>query len=264
MTPPFFSIITVTWNAEAAVGATAASLAAQSCDDYEWIVVDGASRDATVEIARQWVVPGRDRLLSEPDSGVYSAMNKGLHLARGQVVQFLNAGDSFADEGVLGRVREAFDDAVDAVYGDTLLHLADGRIVCRQAGPMGARIRRGMPFSHQSLFVRRALHRDHPFDERYRISADFGVIAALYSSGARFRYLPEPLNCNTVEPEALSIRGRRRSAHEDYHVLRRVLGCSRFEAGRVWLTKQARITAVNLLQRLPPGLLPPGIRRRVY
>lgn len=264
---PFFSVITVCRNAAPVLAATAESLRAQDFTDFEWIVVDGASTDDTCDIARRYLNLARDRLLSEPDDGLYFAMNKGLRMARGEVVQFLNAGDSYAAEDVLTRVHEAFTDAVDAVYGDTLLALADGRVVLRRAGDVGVMVRRRMPFSHQSLFVRRTLHLRHPFDESMRIAADYAVIASLHKAGARMLYLPEPLNVNTIEPEAVSFRGRAHSAAEDYHVHRRILGMSRFAATRRYLRKRAMIVATRNLQALPRWVfrrLPKRLRARIY
>ena len=133
MSTPFFSIITVVYNAEDVLEGTARSLMEQSTTDYEWIVVDGASKDATLDIARRFAVEGRDTVVSEPDRGVYDAMNKGLRLAQGEVVQFLNAGDRLANAEVLAHVAAAFGEDVDAVYGDTILELADGRVVTRVA-----------------------------------------------------------------------------------------------------------------------------------
>lgn len=264
---PFFSIITVCWNAAEEIESTARSIASQDCDDLEWIVVDGASTDGTAEIARQHLRVGRDTLLSEPDEGLYFAMNKGLKLARGEVVQFLNAGDSFADASTLTQVRNAFSEEVDLVLGDTLLTLPDGTVTPRRGAFSGPAIRRRMPFSHQSLFVRRALHLAHPFNTDLRVSADYAVIAALYMAGARARHLPVPLNVNTIEPDAVSIKWRVKSAAEDYWLRRNILGMSMFAAGLRFIEKRLRILAVRTLQAAPTfllNLLPLTVRRRIY
>ena len=207
MGAPFFSIVTVCRNAGSDIALTAELLHGQDCRDYEWIVVDGASTDDTCEIARRYLDAGRDTLLSEPDGGIYFAMNKGLRLARGEVVQFLNAGDVFAGPHVLARVREAFGDEVDVVYGDSLFALADGRTVRRVAGDMNVMIYRRMPVCHQALFVRRTVHLQHPFDESLRIASDYASIASMKLAGARVRYLPEALNVNSHEAGPSRFRG---------------------------------------------------------
>lgn len=114
------SIITATWRSEESVGETASSLAAQ---DYpreliEWIVVDGASPDRTIEVIKQSAF-APDKLLSEPDDGIYDALNKGVRLATGDVVAFLHADDFLAAPDALSRVADAFvSSGATAVYGD--------------------------------------------------------------------------------------------------------------------------------------------------
>lgn len=267
MKEPFFSIITVVYNAEKVAGATAASLQNQNFRDFEWIVVDGGSSDATLEVIRPFLIEGRDTVISEPDQGVYDAMNKGLRQARGKVVQFLNAGDRLADENVLDHVAAEFSDNVDAVYGDTILELADGLTMFTSALDLNVNLHRGMPISHQSLFTRREIHLRHPFDLTYRISADYAAIAAMQRAGARTKHLHETLNVNSIEPEAISVAGKARSAAEDFRIHREILGRSSIEASFYYLRKRAIVFAVGLLKCLPLSLydrLPEAIRRRVY
>ncbi|MCB1355153.1 MAG: glycosyltransferase [Maritimibacter sp.] len=267
MSTPFFSIITVVYNAEDVLEGTARSLMEQSTTDYEWIVVDGASKDATLDIARRFAVEGRDTVVSEPDRGVYDAMNKGLRLAQGEVVQFLNAGDRLANAEVLAHVAAAFGEDVDAVYGDTILELADGRVVTRVAFDPQTHIHRRMPISHQSLFTRRALQLQHPFDLSFRIAADYASLAAMVHAGARLAYIAEPLNINTIVPDAISISGKTRSAAEDFAIHRTILERPLAEALVTYLRKRVVILGVSVLQALPAPVfdrLPAKIRKRVY
>ena len=103
---PLFSIITITYNAEQTLPATLASVDAQTFTDYEHLIIDGASTDATCSLAN---APGnmRRHTFSEPDRGLYDAMNKGLARARGEYLLFLNAGDAFSSCGILARYAEA-------------------------------------------------------------------------------------------------------------------------------------------------------------
>ena len=119
---PLVSVITVCRNAGARIDLTAASVAVQNCLDCEWLVIDGASSDDTVYRAEAW--RGRMacpvRIVSEPDQGIYDAMNKGLRLARGRWVHFLNADDVYANPGVLRCVVGLLcvqPEAVLAAYG---------------------------------------------------------------------------------------------------------------------------------------------------
>ena len=91
---PFFSIVTITFNASAELPATLRSVAGQTFSDYEHIIVDGASRDNTIALVRNSGIRGL-RILSEPDKGLYDAMNKGIVAATGRYLIFLNAGDAF-------------------------------------------------------------------------------------------------------------------------------------------------------------------------
>jgi putative colanic acid biosynthesis glycosyltransferase len=267
VTPPFFSIVTVTRNAAAVLAPTAGSLFAQDCDDFEWLVIDGASTDDTVARARAWLRPGRDRLLSAPDRGLYHAMNRGLWLARGQAVAFLNADDRLAGPDVLATVRAAFGPEVDAVYGDSVMLLPDGATRYRRASGMRRLLAGRIPCTHQALFVRRAVHLAHPFDETLRTAADFGVMAGLLRGGARFVHLPVAININTVPADAVSVRGRALSHREYGRVLREVAGLPSWRVAVIGYRRRAKTALTGLLLRLPAGLrrrLPRAIRDRLY
>lgn len=172
-TPPLFSIITVCFNDLENLKRTAGSVLAQSSSDYEWIVVDGASRDGT----REWLEalpPGQARWKSEPDAGIFDAMNKGCNLATGRFLVFMNSGDLFADALVLSRVQEAIAQRPDAVllYGDSLDAPPDGVARLRQARAHSG-YRLGMFAQHQAMFFRaseRRYRRDLP------ITADYAYI----------------------------------------------------------------------------------------
>ena len=103
-----FSVITVTRNSEAVLARAMASLQEQTFADFEWIVVDGASQDGTVAVARRFAAAPL-QLVSESDSGIYDAMNKGVRLARGEYLYFLNSDDTLADPAVLERANEAIE-----------------------------------------------------------------------------------------------------------------------------------------------------------
>jgi glycosyltransferase involved in cell wall biosynthesis len=127
------SIITVTRNAARTIGDCLASVAAQSVRPEHWII-DGASTDGTLEIVRAWT--GHPvQVFSEPDRGIYDAMNKGIERVTGDIIGILNADDTYADPDVLGRVQKALEDAsVDACYGDLVYVKEEGR---RQKAEVG-------------------------------------------------------------------------------------------------------------------------------
>ena len=143
--------------------------------NYEHVVIDGASSDATLELVRRDGVPGA-RILSEPDRGLYDAMNKGLHLARGRYVVFLNAGDAFFAPDTLERYARAARTGADIIYSDTVIVDSDGRITAPRHLSVPERLTagsfaRGMLICHQAFMVRRDIAPD--YDLTYKLSADY-------------------------------------------------------------------------------------------
>ncbi len=173
--PPLFSIITVTYNAANTVGITVESVRNQTFDDFEHLIIDGASSDNTIQIARN---SGDQRLVihSETDKGLYDAMNKGLDMARGQYVLFLNAGDTFHSPQTLEHYAEGAEREADIIYADTVLvdsernvigprHLSAPKVLTR------ASFSQGMLICHQAFMVRRTLA--PKYNLGYRFSADY-------------------------------------------------------------------------------------------
>ena len=177
------SVVTVVRNGAATIGGCLASVAAQT-RAAEHIVVDGASSDRTAQIVREFRPPVA-RLVSEPDGGLYDAMNKGIALAGGEVVGTLNADDVYADDAVLAQVAAAFaDPAVGLSYGDLeYVDRADPRRVVRRwrAGEFSPRsFYRGWMPPHPTVFVRRGLYeRWGGFDTGLGTAADYELLVRL-------------------------------------------------------------------------------------
>lgn len=173
---PLISIITITYNAARTLPLTMQSVGEQTFGDFEHLIVDGASGDETILIARRMGRPGV-RISSEPDEGLYDAMNKGLRMARGAYVIFLNAGDRFHSPDTLAAYAEAIrSSAPDIIYGDTDIVDASGR----RLGPRHLQapailtaesFSHGMLICHQAFMVRRAIA--PRYDTAYRFSADY-------------------------------------------------------------------------------------------
>ena len=183
------SLVTVTYNAAATLKPTLDSVAMQSYDDVEHIIIDGASADATPDIARQYAEAAARSdnghevsVVSEPDHGLYDAMNKGLRMVSGEYVCFLNAGDRFPADDTLAKVAEAAELGGDGnkpgvVYGDTDLIDGEGHFVGHRhhAAPESLSwrsFRKGMLVCHQAFYARTDLAREVDYDARYRLSAD--------------------------------------------------------------------------------------------
>jgi glycosyltransferase involved in cell wall biosynthesis len=121
------SIITITYNAEQFLERTIQSILAQTDQDFEYIIVDGKSKDGTLAIAEKYK-SRVNKLISEPDNGLYDAMNKGLKNATGDFVWFMNAGDEINDKEVVARIVQSVTQQTDVLYGDTFFVDNDGNL----------------------------------------------------------------------------------------------------------------------------------------
>lgn len=193
------SVITVCFNSAKTISDTLRSVMEQSHPDVEHIVVDGGSIDDTLPIISQ--TPNRvSRLVSEPDSGIYDAMNKGLTLATGDIVGFLNSDDIYADTDSLAEVVRAFADlAIEACYGDVLFVAADDSARTVRYWRAGAycpgRLQNGWMPPHPTFYVRRQIYDlAGGFDLAYRLQADFEMAIRLVEiRGLRMHYIPRTL-----------------------------------------------------------------------
>jgi len=198
---PFFTIVSVTWKDAWSLTKSMRSLFRQSCKDYEYIVIDGASDDGTAGLIRFWQANSLvSSAVIERDEGVYDAMNKGIRLARGKYVCFLNAGDTFADDSVLERIRSLLEAApvpLDGVLGWGEL---SGQIWSSWIASPSFRLS-SLGFCHQALYVRADVLRQHPFDSRkFKTDSDTLQLARMYASGADIRIVPEVLAIRGGEP----------------------------------------------------------------
>ena len=174
---PKFSVITVCYNAEATIEDTIQSVISQTYHHVEYIIVDGASKDRTMDIVNRY----REHIaivVSERDKGLYDAMNKGIGLATGDYLCFLNAGDSFHEDDTLQQMVHSIHtpQLPDVLYGETELVDHEGHFLRmrRLSAPevlTWKSFRQGMLVCHQAFFPRRDLVM--PYDLRYRFSADF-------------------------------------------------------------------------------------------
>ncbi len=176
---PRFSIITVTYNAEKALEETIQSIISQTYKDIEYIIVDGGSKDRTLSIIEKYK-SHIAKVVSEPDKGLYDAMNKGLKMATGDYVCFLNAGDSLhEDETVTMMVKSIEKNQFpDIIYGETAIvdskrHFMHMRRLSAPAKLNWKSFKNGMLVCHQAFFAKREIAIDEPYNLKYRFSADF-------------------------------------------------------------------------------------------
>lgn len=192
------SIITVCYNSATTIQDTIDSIASQTYPDIEHIVVDGGSRDTTMDMVR--AAPRVSKYVSEPDRGIYDAMNKGIAMATGEIVGTLNSDDFYMHEKVLERISEVFSNpSVDACYADLIyVRQEDPASVVRywQSRPFRPGLfKRGWMPAHPTFFVRRKLYEElGGFDLEFKLQSDF-ELTMRYLELFRINsvYLPEIL-----------------------------------------------------------------------
>lgn len=177
------SIITITFNPGELLDRTAQSILCQSSKDFEWLIIDGNSSDNTIEKVQKYIPflekSRQVRWISEPDNGIYDAMNKGLRLAKGDYVWFVNAGDIIASLETLESIFKSIPSGKmtpDFIYGETLIVDITGAVMGerRLKAPKNLTwksFRMGMLVCHQSMLVKRTLAPE--YDLNYRYSSDF-------------------------------------------------------------------------------------------
>lgn len=192
------SIITATYNSGATIRDTLESVLAQSYGDYEHLIVDGASKDNTLDIVSEYALKydGRLKVISEKDKGIYDAMNKGIRIATGDVIGILNSDDFYTSKDVLASVAKEIQD-VDAIYGDT--HYVSPENLnksVRYYSSKGFRrwkMRLGFMPAHPSFYCRRAVYTRYGlFDLDFKVAADFEqLLRLIYVNEIYTKYIPK-------------------------------------------------------------------------
>ena len=185
-----FTIVTVCRNAENSISKTIDSVLEQSFTDFEYLIIDGASTDNTLTVIESY----RDRFveknisyitLSEPDKGIYDAMNKGIDKANGEWILFMNSGDFFYDKEVLSKLGDEEDSDSDIVYGDVLI--TENNMY--KFNPAGVISDQGLfsPICHQGMMTRTSVMKKHKFIQDYKFAADYDSMIRIYKDGGRFK-----------------------------------------------------------------------------
>ena len=181
------SIITVCYNCKNDIEKTILSVINQTYPNIEYIIIDGASTDGTLNIINKY----KDKIsiiVSEPDKGIYDAMNKGINLASGEWINFMNAGDTFYNSTVLENVFSNTNYTADIIYGNVEYDYGFTKVLKKPA-PINS-ITRYMGFSHQSTFVKTIIMKSHPYNLQYKIIADYEFFLSRYKEGYTFQEIP--------------------------------------------------------------------------
>lgn len=192
------SIITVVYNRKKTIARAIESVLKQTYQEIEYIIIDGCSTDGTVEILQTYNDGRISKLISEPDGGIYSALNKGLQLATGDVVGFIHSDDFLAHENVVAQLASVFekDETCDMVYGD--LSFFDSENIDKVTRNYSSKffktwmMRFALQPAHPTVYARKRVYETvGGFNENYRISADFDwLLRFFWFTKYNFQYLP--------------------------------------------------------------------------
>lgn len=254
---PLVTVLTVVFNGEKVLEGTIQSVLSQSYHPLEYIVLDGGSRDGTVDVIKKY-----EKHLtcwaSEPDRGIYDGMNKAVAMAKGEWLLFMNAGDWFHGPDAIARVFESPVESVDLVYGDCLVRYDRFSIYDKALDP--SRLFDRMICSHQSIFSRRRLHQDFPFDLSYRICADFHFLCRAMKNGKRFLRVEVPVS--SIEAGGFSDQRIFANYLEKARAVVEVTGKSSYYLRYGWKIFQLLIKRV--VKRLMPQSLVATFLKRKY
>jgi putative colanic acid biosynthesis glycosyltransferase len=222
--PASLSVITVVRNDREGLGRTYGSLQRQHDQAFEWVIVDGASTDGTRSLIAD-LSDERTRWISEPDDGIYDAMNRGIRLATCSHMLFLNAGDTLATPHALADIRESITPDVDLVFGDAVMVVRGRWRLSRAARSPERYLWRGLPALHQATVFRSDLLRREQYQCSFRIAGDYALVATVVKAGARWTLLHSPIAEFMVG--GTSLRHPFRLLRESDSVRRNVLGLSK-------------------------------------
>ena len=200
---PLITIITVVYNGEDTIENTIKSVVNQTYSNIEYIIVDGGSTDRTLDIIHQYSAHIK-HVISEPDHGIYDAMNKGITIATGEWINFLNSGDSFSSPEILDKIfsNKSYN-GTDIIYGNASSMDAHGNIYYNRADQNINHLNSRPIYRHGASFVRTAVHKVNLFDlkqqKTYLYALDYLLIYKLYCEGKQFTYVDEDIQTYLTE-----------------------------------------------------------------
>jgi glycosyltransferase involved in cell wall biosynthesis len=247
--PPKVSVITITWNAAAVLESTIGSILTQTFTDYEYLIIDGGSTDGTLDIIRKYE-PKLGYWISEPDKGLYDAMNKGLRVAKGEYVWFMNAGDQLYDTHTLARVFEESEKGADVYYGDALYFNQDGQELGLRSRVTPHRLpehltwkslRYGMVVCHQAFVARRSIAPLYDLSHPYSADIDWEIRC--------LRSARKIVNTHSVLCRYLtggfSVKNHRESLLDRYRILQKHYGTVPNLLSHLWITMRGGLFALG-------------------
>ena len=220
------SIITITFNSAKTLQRALDSVCSQTYPEIEHIIVDGASNDGTTQIIASYAAKHDNvRWVSEKDEGIYNALNKGIKMATGDIIGFLHSDDVLYSSDSIGQIAAAFASSqADVVYGD-LQYCKAGKVVRKWHSNAynPCSLKYGWMPPHPTVYVRREVYEQvGPYDEWFRISADYDMMLRIFKHGYKTHYIPEVIVCmETGGASNKDARARLSKTQEDCIVLRK-------------------------------------------
>lgn len=204
-THPLVTVITVVYNGRAKIENTIKSVINQDYLNIEYIIIDGGSNDGTLEIIKKYKYAIK-HFVSEKDNGIYDAMNKGINLASGDFINFMNCGDTFSDANTIKTVVNNLKPNIDLIYGD--YHIKAGNNKRQKNNGKCTDLWKGL-FCHQAMFMKTWIARREKFDTSISINADSDLVLKIISLGLICKKLDLSLAC--IEGGGLSDQSRLKS-----------------------------------------------------
>ena len=226
---PLISIITVSYNAVSTIEATILSVINQTYSNLEYIIIDGGSNDGTVDIIKKY----KDEItywISEPDKGIFDAMNKGIEIATGKWINFMNCGDSFYSINTIEEVVKMMSIDFGIIYGDINV-IKDRKEYLYKSSNIET-ITKNLPFCHQSSFTSTTILKEKKFNINYKLCADYNFFFTLYKEKKNFQQIPltianfeaemgvSSINKTQLKKEIQTITGRNKWSVEFEYAIR--------------------------------------------
>lgn len=188
------TVVTVTYNAEKYLEQTIKSIIEQDHPNIEYIIIDGASTDSTLEIIKKYE-KYITHWISEPDNGIYDAMNKGVDIATGEWINFMNAGDSFASKDAISYLINHLKKDTDLITGDRYSVYEDSsrKILNKASGVNGIKDH-GMPSGHQSMLIKSSLMKRYKYSLNYKYASDHDLMLKFYRDNKKFQLVNKPIS----------------------------------------------------------------------
>lgn len=191
---PKVTVVTVTYNAQKYLEQTIKSIIEQDYPNIEYIIIDGASTDKTIDIIKKYE-KYITHWISEPDNSIYDAMNKGIDIATGEWINFMNAGDSFATIDAIKYLIDNLEKDTDLITGDrySVYENSSKRILNKASGIKGIK-EHGMPSGHQSMLIKSLLMKKYKYSLSYKYASDHDLMLRFYRDNRNFKLINRPIS----------------------------------------------------------------------